>query len=671
MIEAKQLRQQADFQLAAGHPISIQVVDPTGKPVPKAYVSIGRWRGTEALYNHKHPNVPESGIPRRADENGVYTWDWAPVDGVAYSIGAEGFAGVEETLVAKAEPHIVKLAPELAIFGKVVDAGSGEPVKRFRVIPVKAFRPDFYSTDFQANSVADGNDGRYRIRIENHGNTDNRYRVRIEAEGYRTALGQQSLTVGDMPLEEDFQLEKTPALEGTVLNPQGEPVTEFTVAVGTPTTSPHFSVDRLETSFGIAFEVRGRNTFQLAATFESSRIRVYNDAGFAEVFRAPDEPIGTIVLQPWASVAGRLVQDGQPIGNEWIYYSPLVQRGLTEARFQDSFAVKTETDGQFRFDRLPPISGHVSALLGPWRESPLTSSKSVPLDLQAGDVRRVMLGGEQATITGRVVATGRDNDALSKNWSLNHLVSRTRGVGHPQSAEPLSFDPTGPVQESWLNRPDFHKWLATRENYFVKLADDGRLRITGVSPGAYDLVLQLYEQPSGCLVETIGTKIMPLTITDDQANAGDVVLGDIEIPCRAGPRVGSAMYSYQFTDTDGRVRYVNDMNGRYVLFHVWASWCQPCLASMPNLKAAVERHASAPLTVVGLNIDKDASNAKELSQKGQWRWAQNYLGDDSDLMRQLGVSSVPAYYLIGPDGKLVGSSNVWEEIEKLLAAELR
>ena len=52
-------------------------------------------------------------------------------------------------------------------------------------------------------------------------------------------------------------------------------------------------------------------------------------------------------------------------------------------------------------------------------------------------------------------------------------------------------------------------------------------------------------------------------------------------------------------------------------------------------------------------------------------WAQNYLGDDSDLMRQLGVSSVPAYYLIGPDGKLVGSANDWEQVEELLGDALK
>src|SRR5262249_51746603 len=101
------------------------------------------------------------------------------------------------------------------------------------------------------------------------------------------------------------------------------------------------------------------------------------------------------------------------------------------------------------------------------------------------------------------------------------------------------------------------------------------------------------------------------------------------------------------------------------------SWCKPCLAAMPQLKAAIEERGGDRLTAVGLNIDKDRSAAEPLVREGGWNWAQNYLGDDSDLMRQLGVSTAPAYYLIGPDGKLVGSANDWAALDKLLSDKLR
>ena len=69
---------------------------------------------------------------------------------------------------------------------------------------------------------------------------------------------------------------------------------------------------------------------------------------------------------------------------------------------------------------------------------------------------------------------------------------------------------------------------------------------------------------------------------------------------------------------------------------------------------------------------------KQADYRGQIRpyliqlsWAQNYLGAKSDMMRQLAVSSVPVYYLIGLDGKLVGSANVWEEMKEILDGQFK
>jgi thiol-disulfide isomerase/thioredoxin len=229
----------------------------------------------------------------------------------------------------------------------------------------------------------------------------------------------------------------------------------------------------------------------------------------------------------------------------------------------------------------------------------------------------------------------------------------------------LTFEPTGPLQAAWLQRPEFNTWRSTRRHYFVKLADDGRLQINGVPPGEYDLVIQLYEQPAGCLVETIGEKVMPVTVAAD-----DLDLGPVEVPCRSGPRVGASLRSIEITDSEGQVRAIRDFAGQFVLLHVWASWCNPCIQSMPSLKASVEQHAGAPLTVVGLNVDEDATAARALAKAQELSWAQNYLGANSELMRQLAVSSVPAYYLVGPDGNLAGSANEWSQMELLLQKSL-
>jgi hypothetical protein len=91
----------------------------------------------------------------------------------------------------------------------------------------------------------------------------------------------------------------------------------------------------------------------------------------------------------------------------------------------------------------------------------------------------------------------------------------------------------------------------------------------------------------------------------------------------------------------------------------------------PAIEAsAVDELASKPVVFAGLNVDADSDQARALADANGWKWGQTYLGNDSDMARQLAVSSVPAYYLIGPDGKLVASSNEWRQIKSTLETSL-
>jgi uncharacterized GH25 family protein/thiol-disulfide isomerase/thioredoxin len=669
-IELNQDLGDLDIELKPGNPIRIKFVDQQGNPVPKVYVGIGEWRGTEAIFNHKHSNVPDSGIPRHANEDGVYEWDWAPDDAVNYWFEAEGFARQEMALVATPAPHVITLAPDRVVVGTVTDASTGKPLERFIAMPVIVFRPDFYSTRTEDAKV--GENGQYELPLTGSADPSDHYRVRFEAEGYRSVVSEESFGPQDGRATLNFKLRPAPARSGRVVDANGQPVANATVLQASPTEVPHTSNGQPESYSSRPIRTDAQGSFRLLATTEPVRVRVYHDLGFAEKVLAPDnEEIGVMKLEPWATVSGRLMQAGGPVAGETIYFYSLVKRELTEARFQDSFHASTDADGHFHFERVPPMSGTLRAHLGPWRDSPLTSSEAVPLALTPGEHREVTLGGDGATISGRVVATGRDNQSLSKQWSLNYLVSRDPGVEYPHDDKPLSFDPAGALQPAWLRQPDFQSWISTRRNHFVKLSDEGRLQIHGVEPGEYDLVIQLYEEPAGCLVETIGEKVVPVSVTADNAASGELNIGDVTVECRSGPRVGSDMRAFKFTDASGRVRHIDDMQGQHVLLHVWATWCAPCVESLPTLRVTVGRYAESRLTVVGLNIDEDAAAAKSMADAQKMGWAQNYLGPDSELTRQLAISSAPAYYLIGPDGKLVGSANEWEKIEQLLSSELK
>lgn len=667
IVNATKSMEPLSFEMKPGKRLTLKIVGSNGNPIPKARISLGKWRGVESLYNHRHSNVLNSRIPTHSDENGVYIWDWAPDDTVTYEIYPKKFASKTVTLIATEAEHVIELAPLLIASGKVTDMETGKPVKEFRVVPVSVYRPKFLSTSF--DHTVPGENGHYEIKL-NDGMYDRRHQIRIDADGYRSALSKNSFGLENGHITQNFSLEPAKVREGLVVDKNGRPVPSAAVLQCSPSILPIISNNKLEWS-GQEIKTSKEGRFQLAATFEPILVRVIHESGFAEVLRKQRQKIGTITLQPWAKVSGRLLQNGKPVSDHRIYFKPVRDGKLGEPRFQDSYTTLTDSNGRFDFDRLPPIAGSILAYLGPWEDSVLTSSQAVPLDLQPGDHKTITLGGKGTTVNGKVVATGRGEAVLNKNWSLNYLIRRDGGLNLPKDFLKLSFNPTGPVQASWFLDPNRYDWLRTRPYYFVKLAPDGRLQINGVPPGVYDLVLRLYEQPAGCLVETVGEKVVTINVTTSDIASGMKDIGNIEVACRVGPRVGTNMQIYKFSDTTGREHIIKDMEGRYVLMHVWASWCVPCLKTMPDIQATINGLSDKPITLIGLNIDKDPSKAKTLVEQGGWNWSQNYLGDESDMARQLAISSVPTYFLIGPDGLLVASDTKWSAMKDKLKAELK
>lgn len=100
-----------DLQLQPGKTVTFRFVDTAGKPVPKVLVNITGWRGKETLFNWRHPNVPYSQIPDQANDQGVYTWTWAPDDAVDYLFGKKGSKWTQRPTFAPGEHEVIVTAP--------------------------------------------------------------------------------------------------------------------------------------------------------------------------------------------------------------------------------------------------------------------------------------------------------------------------------------------------------------------------------------------------------------------------------------------------------------------------------------------------------------------------------------------------------------------------------
>jgi peroxiredoxin len=62
------------------------------------------------------------------------------------------------------------------------------------------------------------------------------------------------------------------------------------------------------------------------------------------------------------------------------------------------------------------------------------------------------------------------------------------------------------------------------------------------------------------------------------------------------------------SDLDGVERSLADYRGQVVLVNLWATWCPPCKAEMPTLKAYYEVYAADGFVTIAIN-DGDPAEA--------------------------------------------------------------
>lgn len=107
--------------------------------------------------------------------------------------------------------------------------------------------------------------------------------------------------------------------------------------------------------------------------------------------------------------------------------------------------------------------------------------------------------------------------------------------------------------------------------------------------------------------------------------------------------------------TGGTVRLGDLVGEQVVLLDFWATYCDPCLSSMPHLQDLYERYAARGFTVLGISIDGPESIANVRSTVA--RLGVKFpilLDDESRVVAQYNPrTSAPFSVLIGRDGRIL------------------
>jgi len=132
----------------------------------------------------------------------------------------------------------------------------------------------------------------------------------------------------------------------------------------------------------------------------------------------------------------------------------------------------------------------------------------------------------------------------------------------------------------------------------------------------------------------------------------------------SGPKPGELAPDFTVVGPDGKEVKLSDFRGKLVLVDIWATWCGPCVASMPHNSEFAEKYAAHDLVVLAVCADDSRANydgwVKRNADKYKFRTAHDPAGKDnwatSVFNTQYGVSGFPTLFLIGKDGKLIGTT---------------
>jgi len=145
--------------------------------------------------------------------------------------------------------------------------------------------------------------------------------------------------------------------------------------------------------------------------------------------------------------------------------------------------------------------------------------------------------------------------------------------------------------------------------------------------GIAELKTYIKEQPNGAYLETARQMIKD--------------------PRRAREKFAP---DFTFVSSEGEHIALEDLRGKVVLIDFWATWCPPCVESVPEIRNLYKRYSKeGNFVIIGISSDDDEQEWRDFTAKNKMVWPQ-YRDKDHRIVSAFGIRAFPTYILIDHEG---------------------
>ena len=117
--------------------------------------------------------------------------------------------------------------------------------------------------------------------------------------------------------------------------------------------------------------------------------------------------------------------------------------------------------------------------------------------------------------------------------------------------------------------------------------------------------------------------------------------------------VGKPAPMVELGSGDGPTVALKSFSGKIVLLDFWATWCVPCVESLPSLEKLHQEAAPKGLVMISIDEDEDPKKAADLWAKRKEPWPN--LHANAETVKQFPDHGIPYFVLIDGSGNVVFS----------------